>query len=416
MTARITLTVADSDRDHVRYLAALNRPDLGILSVRIRPGMRRFGWLTRDILTADSVDLNLNGSGQYNLEEADIIPARFAVTGITDLIVTGVEAIGRHLTDTILLAYAARLHLWLVADHVLPASVADALEHWPVNIIDQAAFDKHWTIRTSVAPSDSGDEDSRWPNRVPGSDFPTFLNDSRQLLDPAHAALVAACWNKTRERTRLALAETDDPDGTTITDILRTELANIGHLSEAITVARAVQAAAFDYGWHIRIDPETFRAAGDHTVAISRRDPNTWQMLRRHVTPLRPAVCAALAAGGDTTTLRKVTVADVAEDGSIIHTEDGPLVIPPGGRQFLATLRLHRMSEGAAGADPLFATGDWAVPDRRFAGYAADAATELGVTVTAGRYAPRSDTQRRWLRRHGITITPLPTAARTKPA
>ena len=416
MTARITLTVADSDRDHVRYLAAVNRPDLGVLSVRIRPDMKRFGWLTRDILAADGVDLNLSGSGQYNLEEADIVPARLAVEGITDLIVTGVEAIGKHLTETILLAYAARLHLWLVADHVLPASVADVLEHWPVNIIDQATFDKHWTARTDVAPSHAAETDDRWPNRVPASDFPTFLNDSRMLLNSTHAALVATCWNKTRARTCQALAEADDPNEATITDILRTELAAIGHLSQAITVARAVQATAFDNGWHVRIDLETFRAAGDHTVAISRRDPNTWQMLRRYVTPLRPAACAALAAGGDTTTLRKVTVGDLSDDGSIIHTEDGPLAIPPGGRQFLATLKLQRISDGDAGSHPLFATGDWSVPERRFAGYAADAAIELGVTVTAGRYAPRSDTHRRWLRRHGVTITPLPTAARAKAA
>jgi hypothetical protein len=67
-------TVAHSDTEHARLLASLNSPDAGVLSVRVRPDTRRFGWLSRDVLAAPGKRRDVSGKGRNDAEDTALVP------------------------------------------------------------------------------------------------------------------------------------------------------------------------------------------------------------------------------------------------------------------------------------------------------------------------------------------------------
>ena len=411
MRNHLSLTVARSDRAHARFLAALNRPDRHVLSIRARPAARRFGWLGRDLMEALGIRSELAGGGKYNFDASMLAPVWLHVDGITDLIVSGAEAITEpHLVEMLLVAQAADVGLWLVADHILSAPLVAVLEDWPVEVIDQETFDQQWSPVSGAQPAPVGGLEERWPTALPASDFPTFLTDVRRLLNREDADAVEHAYRAAVDLAATRFASTHITEEE-IVSVLKEAMAGAVTLARCVTAVRGVQVAEFAAGWHIQFDEAVFGGSGDHPIVATVADPLTWRRLVAYLPPYRGAVCAMFAAGGDPRLLAGITVDDVTADGTSVQVGGARLQLPAGAERSVRALRLERIFDGAAGDDLLFGWTDDPFHIRRFKIVVAEAARDLGLVFFAGRTIARSETPPKWLRRNGITVSRLSSRA-----
>lgn len=352
----VTVTVANGRPDHVRFLTSLNDPDRGVVSIRIRPGTRRLGWIIRDILAALGKRHDVTGKGRNDQTHTYHAETWLAAHRIRHLVAAGVETLTTDLAEQLVtLTAGAGIHLWAVTEHTLPAALVDVLTRWPTRPLHQHDFDNRWRHHqeTTPRPHQAGEE---WPMHVPDSDFPTFLADTRRLLPPDHATTVEHHYTTTVSAALGELDRATRPDEETITRIVRRHLADSPTVPAAVTTLRAVQTACFHRGWHLQVDVATLLARGDTHLHAAAHHPDTWRRLRAYHQPYRGAVCAAVAAGLDLDGASRLTIADIDPDGRHITSPDGQiLAVPTGADLYLRALHTQRTLDGAPPDAPFLA-------------------------------------------------------------
>ena len=407
----ITFTIAKSDTAHARFIAGLNAPDAGVVSIRIRPDTRRFGWIAKDVLAATGKREDVSGGGRK--VDAGLALVWLLAHDIRHLVVAGVEALNpEFVSELVTLAVTCRIHLWLVADHVAPEPLTDTLEQWPVTPTPQHDFDTHWQEHLAQTRSQHAaertDDQANWPAHVPSSDFPVFLADVHRHLPAHEAAHIDRAFRTAVSGAVDEFRAAEDLTADQITGLLRAHVSECASLAEATIVARAFQVAAFHTGWFVQIDLETFLASSEHDITATVRNPATWTRLRAYKHPYQGAVCALVAAGVDLSCQRTLTVGDVNSDGTHVTVDGTTITVPDGASVFLQAHTLHRMTEGADRTDSLFADVDGKqFSVRKLARALSDAATDLGIVLYAGQVRRSNPNRRLWRSGHGISIKRL---------
>ncbi|MCZ2818026.1 DUF2442 domain-containing protein [Modestobacter sp. VKM Ac-2984] len=421
--AGFTVLHVANDDDVVLRPASANDPDHGRIAVRVRPGLRRTDWLTRDLLAALGVDFTVTGAGRNGDENLQLLPVRLVAGRITDVLVAGAESLTHStLTDLVLLAAAARARLWLVTAPPVTETVTTTLGDWcaaEVTVADTAAAWPGLLEDPNSPPDDPAAEQvpapsasAVEPRQLPLVDATTLLAASRRLLTPPEATWV---------HRRLAAAVTDagdqldaatDPGD--LTGILATWLLArydvAGTLTQFLCDVRGLQVAGLWRGLLIQVDVPALLGTASAAPSATARTPEVWQRLRAYRLPVRAAACALAAARLGSAAICALTVADVVLDGTTVTTGGSTVTIEPDAACYLAEQRLLRLASGAPPDAPLLTTSvGTQLSDKGLARLLSEARTELGVVVTSRlveRQAPDGATT---LRRWGVTVTALGT-------
>ncbi len=218
---KIHLTIARSDSAHVQRLTRLNQPQNGVVSIRLRPDTRRINPILRDLLTAMGIRHDVSGRPR-NVHESTYHTIDWLLANrITDIIVTGAELLNPdHCRQLIKLTHVSGAALWLVGDHAISDGLLEALTDWPVEPLDQTAFDNRWVPLDTSDESETHDLEVCWPQHVPSSDFPVFLAEIRRhVADDEVAVVESAYWNCVAT-TKAALTQTKNIDADRVIEVL----------------------------------------------------------------------------------------------------------------------------------------------------------------------------------------------------
>jgi hypothetical protein len=314
----IQLTSLRPDTTLARRLGRLNAPDQGTVAITVRPDTRRSGWLSRDLVAALGVRHDVTGQSRRDTDDQQLAPVWLDAYTIRNLLVIGAEALTDDLVHELVdIASLAALDLWLVADHTVPEPLTDALSDWPVTACPPDRFVARWlpdstdsdiTLIASPAPSPL-------PEVVPQADFTVFRATARRQLPAEQFAVVDNLYRATTSDVADALG-----DGRHPLEALRTALAGASSPSETTVTARAVQAAAFVAGWHLRIDLPALLAHSDQLRAAAVDDPRVWRQLRAYRQPHRQVVCALTLVGVAPALQQQALLGDLAADATTLTT------------------------------------------------------------------------------------------------
>lgn len=432
VTGFTVLHVANDD-DAVLHTVAANDPDSGRVAVRLRPGIRRTDWLTRDLLAALGVDFDVTGRGRNADENLQLLPVRLVVRRISDVLVDGAEGLtATMLTDLLLLAAAARTRLWLVTAPPVSETLATAVADWcptEVTVAEAAAVwpglltDEAGTGPGNTAvPAAAAVADSAEPRRLPLVDATTLLATCRRLLTPAEASWVHRRLTGAAAGAGRALVGEHDAAALTetVAGWLLERYDTAGTLAQFVTDVRGLQVAALWQGLLVQVDIPALLGTASAAPSAAARGPQVWRRLRAYRLPVRGAACALAAARLGATAICAVTLADTAADGTAVTVGGRPVAIEPDAAEYVAEQRLLRLAAGAPADGPLLATtAGKPMSDKALARRLSEARTELGVVVTSRlveRAAPDAATT---LRRWGVAVTRIgaavPAASDTTP-
>lgn len=401
---KIHLTIARSDSAHVQRLRGLNRPWNGVVCIRLRPDTRRIHPILSDLLAAMGIRNDVSGRPRNMQESMYHTVVWLLANQITDVIVTGAELLDPdHGRQLIQLAHVTGTALWLVGDHVISDSLLEVLEDWPIEPLNQAAFDKRWEPATTHDESERRDPGVCWPQHVPSSDFPVFIAEARRHLNGDDVAVVESAYWSCVATSKAALTQIKNVDADSVAQVLDLAVADAVSMSEVITTVRAVQAAAFTSGWFIQVNMRSLLANSGHTGRGVMQDPAALDRLRAYSQPYRAAACvlaAARVARGHTVAMR---LDDVLPSGALSRQGS----VPQDAWVYLRALRLERITSGAGPQDALFADARGEeITGRALTRAVDDAARELGLAIASVRTVKESR-GRSWIDAVGVSVQPL---------
>ncbi|WP_138733601.1 helix-turn-helix domain-containing protein [Modestobacter excelsi] len=422
--AGFTVLHVANDEDVLLRPAGANDPDSGRVAVRVRPGMRRTDWLTRDLLAALGVDFGVTGSGRNADENLQLLPVRLVARRITDVLVGSAESLTpTMLTDLVLLAAAARTRLWLVTAPPVAEAVTIALGDWcavEMTVGDATAawpgllVDPDGTPADATAPADNLPArlaDPGEPRHLPLVDATTLLAASRRLLTTAeagwvHRRLAAAVSGASHE-----LSTDPDPAADPTNAIaawLLDRYDSAGTLTQFLCDVRGLQVAGLWRGLLIQVDVPALLGTAAAAPSAAARTPAVWRRLRAYRLPVRAAACALASARLGSSAICALTVADVAPDGATVTTDGITVVIEPDAAAYVAEQRLLRLASGAVPGAPLLTTSTGSeLSHKGLARLLSEARTELGVVVTSRLVERRAPDTATTLRRWGVAVTSI---------
>jgi hypothetical protein len=142
-----------NDDGAVLRIGDANDADAGRIAIRARPGVRRVGWLSRDLLAGLGVDFTVSGAGRNDDENLQLLPVRLAASRISDILVDDVELIPSPMVgDLAVLAAGAGIRLWLVTRPPVNQETMAALADWCAAEVGMAAVAAWWPYLLDQRP------------------------------------------------------------------------------------------------------------------------------------------------------------------------------------------------------------------------------------------------------------------------
>jgi hypothetical protein len=406
--SRIRLTLLDLNTATARALAGCaDRP--GVAVITVRPDTRREAWLARDLLSAAGIRHSRSGQTRRDADDRQLAPMWLHAHDIRDVLVVGVEALpAKLLPELVELTALAAARLWLVTDHVLPDTLTDTLADWPVTPCAPDDFTRRWLTgaaidqpseaRQPLSPAGDG-----LPADVPQVDFAVFRATARRQLPAEEFAAVDARYLDVLEAALQAL-----DDGSYPVEVLRDALSRCASTTATTVTTRAVQAAAFRAGHHLRASLESLLACEDHAPVAAADDAATWRQLHTYRQPFRQASCALTLLGLPLATQRALRMADLDVDTPALRIDGCWRELPAAARPTLRALQLSRLAAGASDRDPLLARMDGQpVTERSLADAATAVRQETGLRLMSGRVEREHIPTDRWARSRGVQATTL---------
>jgi hypothetical protein len=232
----------------------------------------------------------------------------------------------------------------------------------------------------------------RPPKHLPQYDFPLFRDACRRLLSPEEFECVDAIYVDAYETAQKEKPGTSE-DVRAMLDRLYVSCSGV---SEAIIVTRAVQAALFLAGEHLKAD---FSALAERVGNARHRRLTSEEVrsLRAYREPWRSSAAALADANMSIPDMLELPLSAISAAGDV----DG-VAVHPEAHVFFRAQRLVRALEGAAPSDPLL------TKSARYVDQALRAVgQDLNLTVVP---APTTTSRRqsdRWQHNLGVSVRPL---------
>lgn len=386
---------------HLLRLLPDTDPDTGITVFTTRPARREYVQ-GQDLLAGLGKDNDVTGGGRRHTEDVLISQAWLIAHDIHTIVVRAAEHIEPgYLTTLHMLANAVGATLIFCRDnnsgqHVLDFVRNNGGTRVPaediIATVQQAASKPVEPRSNPVVPL---------PKHLPQYDFPLFRAACRRMLAAAEFEQVDAVYVDAFRAARKAKPSTSE-DARQLLDRLFTSCNGI---SEAVIVTRAVQAAMFLDGGHLKAD---FGALAEHVGnARHRRLTGTEvRSLCAYREPWRSSAAALADASMSIEEMLSLPLSAITETGEV----DG-VPIHPEAHVFLRAQRLLRVLEGTVPTDPLI--------DRtaRYVEQALKAAgQDLNLTVVPAQTGASRRQGDRWKHRTGLTVLPLTGAVTSRPS
>lgn len=287
--AAVYLTEPPSPDTHPLTLGTLHHNDLSVVFTYASAADSTLARAARNLLRSMGKDDSVTGMRMHPSDSVHIAPI-WLIAHRTRLVVVASAQIwpANVMTEFLRLVLATPASVLLVADHGRSHEVAETC-------IGYTPVEKPWSeaaeaaeaaqIARASAPTLPPAE-----QQVPRSDWLTYRADCRDQLDDHQFTVLDAHYLASLRAAHAALHATSQVDDRTVASILRAAMEASDTVNEAITAFRATQAAFFDAGINLRIDPDRLIAL----LANSRRPAYTetdWLSLRAYRDPVRPAIC-----------------------------------------------------------------------------------------------------------------------------
>lgn len=391
-TGRVFITPTPSDPPGV--LNALHRDDLSVVHLHARVSDTKLAHAAMSMLWALGKREEVTGTHGHHSENVPLATVWLTAHRTRVLIISHPQRWHpKLLLQTLRLAIAAGTNTVLAPTPDNQAATLDAaagLTPTPLPL-EQLTAD----LTLDATPTTTTHDTHDWSTTpVPEVDWPTYRHECRNVLPdgPFHEADRVYRHALTTARNALATDPERDEDNTR--HLLVTLLEPTNHSALATTALRAAQAAHFQAGYNLRIDPNEAIAqlSASRSATLSDQD---WSAIRAYREPTRAATCALYGLGYSVEQIEAFTLGEA--DHLIQTNTHNNKPLHPEAAAILRAARLERSLEHATPNEPLL---DRNTP----AAILNHAAKDLGLIVPTLTNRRSLHTLNQWRYRLGFSI------------
>lgn len=408
-------------------------PSSGVVTATARPTVNAWA-VGQGILGAFGVRLDLMGAGRDHGENLELLNAWLTAYRARILVLRHATNISRRaaLDDLLDLCLATGVDLALTCDD----TVGERLAGWVTErtgVIDEDHCDlldriartqattrtaqveggrtrrvsnsKSWKNDGSTGPgssiagagtgADGVDEVEEVPRLLPRVDFYKFRARCRDTLTQEEFAAVDAQYVHAFRQVR----QQPFPTSETAAARLRQMTEDTDNPGVALTRLRAAQAAMFTRGLYLNVHVPYFLSVICDNEHRRLTEPEV-RALAAYRTPWRSAGIVLADANLDADAVRRLTVGDVTDDGTLPTTEHEPM--HPPAAIFLRAQRHLRLIQGAEPSDRFITQ-----PPTTIAAARRRAAIDLNIPRTPTRRTGGDAVLQRWRLHLGAVVMPL---------
>lgn len=381
-------------------------PSSGVVTFTARP--TRHAWaVSQTILGALGARDDVFGAGRRHDQDLMVLHAWLHAYDTKVLVVRHANHLrNRTLMDNLLhIAASVGAHLALTCDENVTDLVDWVEQHGGTVHTDHEPLLR--LVAETARPFRAVGEaaDTGFPQYLPRIDFYGYRARCRDILTPAQFDLVDRLYTDTFRSVRA------DPYATAEEASARLAATIADHRTpgEALTVARAAQAAMFTHALLLKVNVSTL-LNGVRDAEHRRLTPAEVRALRAYRTPWRSSAVILRDADLSPDDIHTLTIGQVSGDGNITGV---PHILPlhQDARVYLKAQRRYRLDLGAEPND-LLIDNTRAHVKRAFR----LAGSELNLPTSGAHERCNDRKSNRWQRTIGVTLLPLVTAHLPSPA
>ncbi|MCA0146658.1 hypothetical protein [Blastococcus sp. LR1] len=378
-----------------RTLLPPTDPASGIVTFTARP--TRHAWaIGQDLLAALGIDHDLNGSGRRHGEDLEYARAWLTAYETRLLVIRHADTITSPdiLDDLSHLCASVGAGLVLTCDDTGGEHLADWVTARDGTISEHAALKTLIAEAARSLPAMPSDAAPDYPRYLPRVEFYAFRSRVRDVLRPEQFTLVDRLYRNTFTAIADDPPESEEQAATALTTLI----AQHRTPGEALTIARAAQAALFTRGMLLKVNVDTLLhgvAAAEHR----RMTPAEVRSLRAYRTCWRSAAAVLYDANLSKEDLHALRIDQISDDGTptVPHS---PML--PDALLYLNAQRAYRLHTGSDPADPLIAES------RAHVTYALRRiGAELNLPAPTNHVPAEAKKADRWQNRLGVALLPL---------
>jgi hypothetical protein len=379
-----------------RALLPPTDPSTGVVTFTARP--TRHAWVVgQDLLAALGINHDVYGSGRRHGEDLAYARAWLTAHDVGLVIIRHADI----LPSTEILDDLEHLSSSVGADLVLTCddTVGETLADWTTarggTITDLPAL-RDLIAKTTRTPRHvPPDPPVDFPQYLPRTDFYAFRARVRDVLPPEQFNLVDRLYRDTFRIIAATPPVTPEEAAATLTGLIAQEPSP----GQALTIARAAQAALFTRGLLLKVSIDTLlhgTAAAEHR----RMTPAEVRSLRAYRTSWRSAAAVLYDANLSKQDIHAVRLDQVTSDGDLTGVDHLPLL--DDAKVYLRAQRTYRLITGAAVNDALIdqTRQSVAVALRRLG-------AELNLPAPSNHVPADARKTDRWQHNLGVTLLPL---------
>lgn len=355
--------------------------DLSVVHCAASIAEKTFPQAVNGLLKAMGKDENVTGMRMHPSDGVNVLPAWLTAHETQIVLLSRAQVWQKPviLSELVRLLAATPTTVVVATDPGLPGQVASTLRGMCPTPIPVEELPELLPIPAEITQPTTQHLDLDLRVEVPASDWGTFRYDCRNSLTSEAFSRVDAAYVAGVTTTRHALAESAPTNDSTVA--LLTRILHDNEDTAATTAAfRGAQAAYFQAGYNLRLDPRTLIGLHAHSRPPEFTDRD-WLALRAYRDPARPATCTLHAYGLTIRQIRQFTVDDAESVLALGHIAARPL--NRHAVAFLTANLMHRSPHGAHSDAPF-------IPHKDIGRVLTDAGRDVGI-LTAGKPAHTSD-------------------------
>lgn len=333
-------------------LSTLHRAgDLAVVHYAASVADKTLPQAVQGLLKAMGKDTTVTGMRGHASESVPVLPVWLTAHSTQTVILSRAQSWQRPqiLTELIRLLATTAVRVVVATDPSVPSMVPSTLRGLLPTPVDASTIVGLVTDRPASTEDQAlTDPQEHVHAKVPSSDWHTFRYDCRSSLAPDTFARLDAAYVAAFGTARVAVAQSRPTNESTL-EILTRILHTTQDTETATAAFRGTQAAYFEAGYSLRLDPSRLISLYAHTraPAYTQRD---WMALRAYLDPARPATCTLHAHGLTLREIAAFTIAEARESVTSSHVNDQPL--NRHAATYLNANLLHQQNNGATADAP----------------------------------------------------------------
>lgn len=412
LTGAVVVATGRRDQQRSRWIptlssawchpSAVDRPVVAVAPHNhetLRDGMR-------ELLFALGKDPHVTGAAFKDEGNLDVPAAWLLARGTREVVVRDANIASAPLLRALIeLSVGVGARIWLIAHHHRDYELDDTAEVWGAHRIDLDQFDAWWSRPERRPNRTRRPIDTLVACDLPASAALTFRADCRRLLSADRFAEVDALYVAELTAALDVFGARKTLPHEAIAAHLRARVREQREPWQVLTVARAVEAAAFRCGFDIDIDHHQLVNAAERNPRPGRLGVDEHAAIDAYSKPCWAAAVAVAACEAGFEDICELSVDSIDDEASAVNLGDVTLDVPPTLRPYLVAARLERIFEGAQDSDALVINRhNVRVKPQWISKVLRITEVETGVRLTKPRGNRRRLSSGDWCVAHGVSI------------